>query len=590
MRETYFRSVLLMLIPVGLVLGMLVARPPRPSASAGAGPGGEKTVAGNAVNSAGVQAEPSLALPVAPVATPPQATYRGSFAGHVIDAHQTPVPGLPVEVFRIAEAPLDGRELKDMLPLRAWESWKTTTDALGGFRFDDLPAGHYSIRAETDAQLATDDMPMRVVGPNDGPNTFVGTSAAKRMDLTPALIPAAPLSGQVLLPDGRSAPLAEIFPYRQESGAPELSPAESYMQGQKCNDDGRFRFPKLKNGLWQFAVSMNGGPLALSDWIETGTGDVVVRLGGGERPADHDIVARTLNGEPFRLSALRGKFVLLDFWATWCGPCRAETPNLKAVYERFKDNPKVAMVGLSLDGDPELAKRYVLENGMGWTQVGLGDWNKATPAKVYRVDGIPQIILLGPDGNELRRDLRGQEIADVLATYLSQTEPISSSNPAQTPMTKQDWERKLMSTGRWIANPATGHEYGLTKAMRWDRAQEAALQLGGDLVTVNDAAENVWLTQTFDPKTCYWIGFTDAASEGNYVWASGEPVTFRGWAEGEPNNGDARGVQNWAIINWLRPGWWDDQYVDRTYQGIVERPAGGLAPPEQEGSGQQHPQ
>jgi len=96
--------------------------------------------------------------------------------------------------------------------------------------------------------------------------------------------------------------------------------------------------------------------------------------------------------------------------------------------------------------------------------------------------------------------------------------------------------------GAPILNPATGHYYQLLTPASWTESEAAAQLLGGHLVTINDAAENTWVFNTFFALTpaavapSLWIGFTDQASEGNFVWASGEPVTFTSWYGGEPNN------------------------------------------------------
>lgn len=70
----------------------------------------------------------------------------------------------------------------------------------------------------------------------------------------------------------------------------------------------------------------------------------------------------TLDGKPLKLEDFRGKFVLLEFWATWCGPCLYETPALKATYEAFRENERFVMIGLSLDTDVDAPKKYVAEN------------------------------------------------------------------------------------------------------------------------------------------------------------------------------------------------------------------------------------
>jgi hypothetical protein len=99
-------------------------------------------------------------------------------------------------------------------------------------------------------------------------------------------------------------------------------------------------------------------------------------------------------------------------------------------------------------------------------------------------------------------------------------------------------------------NPANGHSYYLLTPETWTDSQAEAVSLGGNLVTINDPAENSWVSSTFSTfdgiTRALWIGLTDAASEGTFIWASGEPVLYTNWAPGEPNNNG--GVENWGEI------------------------------------------
>jgi len=91
-----------------------------------------------------------------------------------------------------------------------------------------------------------------------------------------------------------------------------------------------------------------------------------------------------------------------------------------------------------------------------------------------------------------------------------------------------------------ITNPSNGHAYYLLTENNWTGSEAEAIGLGGHLVTINDAAENTWVVSTFATfggvPRALWIGLSDAANEGEFVWASGEPVGFTNWGPGEPNN------------------------------------------------------
>jgi fibro-slime domain-containing protein len=130
-----------------------------------------------------------------------------------------------------------------------------------------------------------------------------------------------------------------------------------------------------------------------------------------------------------------------------------------------------------------------------------------------------------------------------------------------------------------ILNPATGHWYdivgsGITGA--WSDAETNAVALGGHLVTINDAAEETWLRASFGSNTQYWIGFSDAAVEGTWAWASGEAVTYTNWAAGEPSNTMPPPIgENYAVLNFdaSTGAWndWDYQRPDYSYTfGIGE--------------------
>lgn len=87
-------------------------------------------------------------------------------------------------------------------------------------------------------------------------------------------------------------------------------------------------------------------------------------------------------------------------------------------------------------------------------------------------------------------------------------------------------------------NPANGHAYHLLETSNWTDAEAQAVLLGGHLVTINDSAENDWVWNRWANGRSLWIGLNDVATEGVFVWASGEPVTFTKWRGGEPNDGN----------------------------------------------------
>lgn len=127
-----------------------------------------------------------------------------------------------------------------------------------------------------------------------------------------------------------------------------------------------------------------------------------------------DFTQTNISGDPLSLSDLRGKYVLIDFWASWCGPCRRENPNVVKAYSQYK-NDGFTILGVSLDENKEDWKKAVKKDHLNWHQVSdLKGWKNAV-AREYGIYAIPSNILIGPKGKIIAKDLRREKLQNTLA-------------------------------------------------------------------------------------------------------------------------------------------------------------------------------
>jgi thiol-disulfide isomerase/thioredoxin len=144
----------------------------------------------------------------------------------------------------------------------------------------------------------------------------------------------------------------------------------------------------------------------------------LLAAGGGDPDAAPELVYNNPDGEPIALSSLRGKVVLIDFWASWCGPCRMENPNVVKTYNEYKDKG-FTIYSVSLDQDLNKWKQAIEADNLSWPNhvSDLKGWQSEAAAK-YKVNSIPATFLLDKDGKIIDQNLRGAQLEQKLQEIL----------------------------------------------------------------------------------------------------------------------------------------------------------------------------
>ena len=330
--------------------------------------------------------------------------------------------------------------------------FRTNSDDQGRFAFEFVPPGKYSICRMIPMGHGASPGPREVVRVEPGATSSLKVGGQGR-----------PVIGQLKIMnpyvaidwqhDYYTAHSIRPQPPKELKTAAEFEAWRNKPEIQQANDaarsypmkfaaDGSFRIEEMLPGKYEMQINIydprDPEAFAYSKYIASTTKTFEVPESNASEPLDIETFEITLKpdaklgatdapgfeatdmeGKPFKLSDFHGKYVLLDFWATWCGPCIGEFPYLKQLHEKYKDRNDFLIIALSVDKTINEPRDFLKKNDLPWMQLYLGSAGtvQKMPAQ-YGVQGIPSVFLVNPDGKIIDSDMEGSSMVMRLGNHL----------------------------------------------------------------------------------------------------------------------------------------------------------------------------